>query len=142
LGSFLAASKATMTTRSIDRVAVDWQVAAASGADRAAVLRTVDADPRVATALPVDLGTAAGLQHVAADTTSSTGAAQVLGLPPAYAATFPAQLRYLTGRQDGVLLFQQTAANLRAAPGDQITLGRAGLPPVTLTVGGIVDLPQ
>jgi putative ABC transport system permease protein len=142
LGGFLAASKATMTTRSIDRVAVDWQVAAAPGADRATVLRTVGADPRVATALPVDFGTATGLRHVAADTTSSTGTATVLGLPSSYAATFPAQLRYLTGRPDGVLLFQQTAANLRAVPGDKITVGRPGLPPVTLTVGGIVDLPQ
>ncbi|HEY0804263.1 MAG TPA: FtsX-like permease family protein, partial [Pseudonocardiaceae bacterium] len=142
LGSFLAASKATMTTRSIDRVAVDWQVAAAPGADRTAVLTTVGADPRVAKALPVDFGTATGLQHIATDTTLSTGTAQVLGLPPSYAATFPSQLRYLTGRPDGVLLFQQTAANLRAAPGDQITVGRAGLPSVTVTVGGIVDLPQ
>jgi putative ABC transport system permease protein len=142
LGSFLAASKATMTTRSIDRVAVDWQVAAAPGADRAAVRATVAADPRVDKALPVDFGTATGLQHVAADTTASTGTAQVLGLPSSYAATFPAQLRYLTGRPDGVLLFQQTAANLHAAPGDRITVGRTGLPPVTVTVGGIVDLPQ
>ena len=43
---------------------------------------------------------------------------------------------------DGVLLFQQTAANLGAAPGDTVTIGRAGLDPVAVTVDGIVDLPH
>jgi len=39
-----------------------------------------------------------------------------------------------------VLLFQQTAANLAAQPGDTISIGRACLDPVTVTVDGIVDI--
>ena len=41
-----------------------------------------------------------------------------------------------------MLLAQQTAANLHAAPGSRVTIERAGLPPVTVTVAGVVDLPQ
>src|SRR5206468_1013465 len=33
-------------------------------------------------------------------------------------------------------------ANLHAQPGDQISIGRAGLPPVIVRVAGVVDLPQ
>ncbi len=66
----------------------------------------------------------------------------VLGLPPAYRSVFPGEIRTLTGADSGVLLAQQTAANLHAAPGDTITIGRAGLPPASVTVAGIVDLPQ
>jgi putative ABC transport system permease protein len=40
-----------------------------------------------------------------------------------------------------VLLAQQTAANLHAAPGTQVVIGRTGLPDATVTVAGIVDLP-
>jgi hypothetical protein len=40
-----------------------------------------------------------------------------------------------------VLLAQQTAANLHAATGDRISIGRAGLPDGQVTVDGIVDLP-
>ena len=66
----------------------------------------------------------------------------VLGLPAAYRAVFPGEIRTLAGADSGVLLAQQTAANLHAAPGDTITIGRAGLPPAPVTVAGIVDLPQ
>src|SRR4029079_16020194 len=52
------------------------------------------------------------------------------------------ELRHLTGSADGVLLAQQTAANLHAAVGDTISIGRAGLAPVQVRVNGIVDLPQ
>lgn len=41
-----------------------------------------------------------------------------------------------------MLLAQQTAANLHAAPGDTVTIQRAGgLPPVPVRVSGVVDLP-
>ena len=55
---------------------------------------------------------------------------------------FPAEIRTLVGADTGVLLAQQTAANLHAAPGDTITIGRAGLPPARAVVAGVVDLPQ
>jgi putative ABC transport system permease protein len=55
---------------------------------------------------------------------------------------FPSQFRLLAGSLDGVLLAQQTAANLHAAPGDQVTLARVGNSPVNLTVSGIVEMPS
>jgi putative ABC transport system permease protein len=142
LGSFLAASKATMTTRSVSGVAVDWQLQLRPGTDPASALDTVKADPAVAQALRVGYAATTGLQATVAGATLTTGAGQVLGLPPAYADAFPTQLRYLTGGRDGALLAQQTAANLHAQPGDQISIGRAGLPPVIVQIAGVVDLPQ
>jgi len=142
LGSFLASAQATMTARAISGVAVDWQLQLRPGADPASALDTVKTDPSVAQALPVGYATTTQLQAIVAGATLTTGAGQVLGLPPAYTSTFPAQLRYLTGGHDGVLLAQQTASNLHAQPGDQITIGRAGLPPATVQVAGVVDLRQ
>jgi putative ABC transport system permease protein len=46
LGSFLGASKATMTQRAIQQVAVDWQVQVATGVNPASVIATVRAPPR------------------------------------------------------------------------------------------------
>jgi putative ABC transport system permease protein len=48
----------------------------------------------------------------------------------------------LTGSGTGVLLAQQMAANLHAAPGDVVTIDRAGLAPVDVRVDGVIDLPQ
>ncbi|AYF74146.1 ABC transporter permease [Nocardia yunnanensis] len=142
LGSFLSASEATMTERSIQRVAVDWQVQVEPGADAAVVLNTVTADPAVARALPVGFGTATGLHSTVDGATLSTGSARILGLPTDYTSLAPTQIRHLTGSRDGVLVTQQTAANLHIAPGEAFTIERQDLPPVTLTVAGIVDLPK
>ena len=67
-------------------------------------------------------------------------AGKVLGLGPGYREAFPAEIRDLVG-QGQVLLAQQTAANLHAAPGTTISIKRPGLPPVQVTVEAIVDLP-
>ena len=66
----------------------------------------------------------------------------VLGIPSGYQGTFPGELRGLTGSPRGVLIAQQSASNLHAAPGSRITIERPGLPAVSVTVGGVVDLPQ
>ena len=47
----------------------------------------------------------------------------------------------LTGSATGTLLAQQTAANLHAVPGTKVDIGRPGLPPVSVPVDGVVDLP-
>src|SRR6202035_411150 len=73
--------------------------------------------------------------------TQTTGEARVLGLPPGYATAFPGELRLLTGSLTGGLVAQQTASNLHVAPGDAVTIARAGLKPASVTVGGVVDLP-
>jgi putative ABC transport system permease protein len=142
LGSFLAASKATMTQRSTQQIAVDWQVEAQPGVDPAAVQSAVRSDPAVATALPVGFAATSGLTASHGATTLTTGSGMVLGLPAGYQTTFPGELRHLTGAPDGVLIAQQTAANLHASVGDLISFGRAGLTPVQVRVDGIVDLPQ
>jgi putative ABC transport system permease protein len=50
-------------------------------------------------------------------------------------------MRFLVGSKRGILLAQQTAANLQAQVGTIITIGRSGLPPVKLPVRGIISLP-
>ncbi|WP_433202440.1 ABC transporter permease [Dactylosporangium sp. CS-047395] len=141
LGVFLGNARATMTQRAIARVAVDWQVEVQPGADPAAVEAAVRAAPGLDAVLPVGYATSPALTSAAGGTTQSTGTARVLGLPDGYAAAFPGELRTLAGAGTGVLVAQQTAANLHAAPGSQITVQRPGLPDATVTVDGVVDLP-
>ena len=93
-------------------------------------------------AVPVGYGDSNGFTATTGGTTQSTGPGKVLGVPTNYRSTFPAELRDLAGTGTGVLLAQQTAANLHAAPGDIVTIDRAGLPPVDVRVEGVIDLPQ
>lgn len=143
LGSFLAGAQASMTTRAVRGVTVDWQVA---GADTAGLLRALHHTPGVRHAEPVGYATTTGLTATTAAaagaTTQTTGPGTVLGVPAGYAAAFPGSLRVLAGAGHGVLVAQQTAANLHVAPGDTVLIGRAGQPPVPVVVTGIVDLPQ
>jgi putative ABC transport system permease protein len=141
VGSFESATAARMTERAIGRVAVDWQVEAQPGADPAAVLGAVRAYPGVRTALPVDFAPTSGLRAAVGGSVQQTGPGQVLGVPDGYARAFPGELRTLAGAGTGVLLAQQTAANLRARPGDMVGIGRAGAAPAHVRVDGIVDLP-
>jgi putative ABC transport system permease protein len=140
IGTFLAGSKATMTKRAAQTVAVDWQVEVQPGADPNAVLDAVRA--RARTALVVGFAQTTGLRATTNGSTQSTGPGVVLSVPDGYRQTFPGTIRDLAGTGSGVLVAQQTAANLRVAPGDTITIGRAGLAPARVRVDGVVDLPQ
>ncbi|NTY62348.1 ABC transporter permease [Mycolicibacterium sphagni] len=142
LGSFLASAQATMTERAVRTVAVDWQVQLAPGADTGEVRHLIDSSPGVLTTAAVGFAHTSGLSATTGSSTQNTGPGIVLGLTPTYRAVFPSQLRTLTGAENGVLLAQQTAANLHAAPGDLITIGRPGVAPAQVTVAGIVELPQ
>ncbi|MCW2997187.1 MAG: hypothetical protein JWN65_736 [Solirubrobacterales bacterium] len=142
IGAFLSSSTSKMTQRAITRVPVDWQVEAQKGADPAAVLATVKAQPQVRTALPFSIADTTGLKANVGGAVQQTGAGVVVGLAPGYARTFPGQLRTLSGNGNGVVLAQQTAANLHAKPGDTITIGRNNLPPLRVKVGGVADLPN
>ncbi|MDF3335867.1 ABC transporter permease [Mycolicibacterium septicum] len=142
LGAFLATSQATMTDRAIRSVAVDWQVQLAPGADTAAVTHLVQTSPGVQGSAPVGFAHITSLVAGLAASSHTTGPGIALGLPVDYQTRFPGQLRSLAGADTGVLLAQQTAANLHAAPGDAVSIGRAGLPPATVIVNGIVELPQ
>jgi putative ABC transport system permease protein len=142
IGTFLAASKATMTKRAVATVAVDWQVELQPGVSLRAALHATRAAAGVRGALPVEFGSTTGLAATTGGSTQTTGAGVVLGLPAAYRSTFPAAIRDLRGTHHGVLVAQQTAANLHVVPGDTVTIGRAGLAPAAVRVDGIVDLPQ
>ncbi|MGI8802656.1 MAG: FtsX-like permease family protein [Solirubrobacteraceae bacterium] len=141
IGTFLSSANSKMTQRAIARVAVDWQVEAQPGARPDALVGQVAAFPGVRRAVPVRFAGAPTLTATTQASTQTTGAAQVLGLPPGYAAAFPGELRLLSGSLDGVLVAQQTASNLHVAPGSTITVARPGTAPTTVRVSGVVDLP-
>jgi putative ABC transport system permease protein len=141
IGTFLSSTTSKMTGRAIARVPVDWQVQAQPGADPAKLLAAVQHYPGVRRALPVTFARSTGLQSQTGGTQQRTGPGVVLGIPNDYATTFPGTIRPLSGNGHGVLLAQQTAANLHAKPGDTVTVGRPGRPPAKLRVDGVVDLP-
>src|SRR5690348_5891638 len=141
LGAFLAHSKATMTARAVRGVSVDWQVQVKPGTDPASVAALVQHIAHVLTAARVDFAHTTGLAATTGGTTQITGPGLVLGLPSDYPSLFPGELRLLTGTEHGVLVGQQTAANLHAAPGDMVSIGRAGLAPVNVRVAAVIDLP-
>jgi len=142
LGSFLASSKATMTRRSVQAVAIDWQVEGSATASKDSVAKAVARNPHVVASRTVDFAPTSGLSATIAGSQQSTGPGMVLGIPDGYRSTFPKAIRTLAGAPSGVLLAQQTAANLRVGVGGVVMIGRAGLPPAPVTVDGIVDLPQ
>lgn len=141
IGAFLSASKSTMTARASKSVSVAWQVEVQPGADATAVAQTVAAFPGLGRTVPVLFAKTTGFDATTAGTIQTTGPGVVVGLPSDYRTTFPDQIRDLLGATTGVLLTQQTAANLHATVGDTVDLGREGLPPATVTVAGIIDLP-
>ncbi|MET7683612.1 FtsX-like permease family protein [Streptomyces sp. NPDC005423] len=142
LGSFLTASKSTMTGRAVSSVAVDWQVQVQPGADPGTLLNTVKATSGIQSAQSVGFARSTGFQATSAGSTQSTGPGVVLGLPDTYRATFPKEIRQLTGATSGVLIAQQTAANLHVAAGDTVTVTLPGTGPAKVKVAGVVDLPQ
>ena len=141
LGAFFATSKAHMTKQAAAGVIVDWQVQLAPGSSLAPAAHAISTAPGVVKSLPVGYAPATGFTAATAGTVQTTGPGQVLGLPPGYTAAFPGEIRFLLGARSGVLLAQQTAANLHASVGTMISVGRPGLPPLHVRVQGVVDLP-
>ncbi|MBW8794269.1 MAG: ABC transporter permease [Streptomyces sp.] len=142
LGSFLTASKATMTQRAVRSVAVDWQVQVQSGAAPNSVLSLVGRAPGTRAALPVGFAHTDGFTARVQGSTQTTGPGMALGLPDGYRTRFPDAIRTLSGSATGVLLAQQTASNLHAAPGDTIGIRLPGGALRQVKVDGVVDLPQ
>jgi len=142
LGSFLTASKATMTQRAVRSVSVDWQVEVQPGADPNAAGSLVRSAPGTRTALPVGLARTTGFTATVGGSTQTTGPGVALGLPADYRSHFPDELRTLSGSGTGILLAQQTASNLHAAPGDTIGIRLPGAGLRQVQVDGVVDLPQ
>lgn len=142
LGIFLQTSSASMTARAIATVPVDWQVQLAPGASLKAVRDAAANATPLSKVQLVDYATVDGFEASIGGTVQTTGAGQVLGLDPSYATAFPAEIRLLLGQADGVLVAQQTAANLRVTLGDVVVIHRPGLPNAQVKVAGVVDLPN
>ena len=142
IGTFLSSTTSKMTQRAIGQVPVDWQVEAQPGSKPADIVTQTRRQAGVLRALPVSFAPTAGLRATAAGSTQQTGPGRVLGLPDGYAKTFPGVVRVLSGSGTGVLLYQQTASNLHARPGDTVTIGRSGGRSATVKVDGVVDLPS
>ncbi|MET8243918.1 FtsX-like permease family protein [Streptomyces sp. NPDC005202] len=142
LGSFLTASKATMTQRALRSVAVDWQVQVQPGADPNAVLSLLHKTPGIRAALPVGYAHTTGFTARVQGSTQTTGPGMALGVPDSYRRQFPDEIRTLSGSSTGVLLAQQTASNLHAAPGDTIGVQLPGAGLRQMRVDGVVELPQ
>ncbi|MBI5104421.1 MAG: ABC transporter permease [Solirubrobacterales bacterium] len=141
IGAFLSSTTGKMTDRAVARVPVDWQVETQPGARATDVLAKVRAQPGVVRALPVSFADTPGLRASIGGSTQQTGPGKVLGLPDGYARAFPGEIRPLSGAGTGVLLAQQTAANLHARPGDRVQIGLAAGRRATVKVDGVVDLP-
>jgi len=142
IAGFFASTESTMTRQAIADVPIDWQVQLAPGSDPNAAAQELQSSPGAANVVQVGYFDTPGFQASTGNTVQTTGPGKVLGLGPGYRETFPAEVRDLVG-SGSVLLAQQTAANLHAAPGSVVTIQRgAGLDPVQVTVDGIVDLPM
>ncbi|MGH2594638.1 MAG: FtsX-like permease family protein [Actinomycetota bacterium] len=141
LGAFFSASRSRMTADAVSSVPVDWQVQLSPHTDVVNATSTVSSAPDVTRVLPVGYAAAMGFRTAIGGTVQTTGPGVVLGIPAGYAAAFPGEIRPLIGSSEGVLLAQQTAANLGATIGSDIAIERRGLPPAHVKVAGVVDLP-
>jgi len=142
LGIFIASSSVTMTRRAISDVPVDWQVLLSSGADENAIKSAIGKTTSYTALERVGYANVAGFTASTGGTVQTTGPGKVLGISARYSRSFPAEIRQLTGAKQGILVAQQTAANLHVKEGDTVTIKRIGLPPVQVKVDGIVDLPN
>jgi putative ABC transport system permease protein len=140
LFGFLATTLSTMTEQAIADVPVDWQVQLSAGTNPADAIAELTQSPGASNAVPVGYFSTSGFEATTGSTVQTTGAGKVLGLGPGYRDAFPKEIRDLAGT-GSVMLAQQTAANLHAAPGTVISIARPGLPPVQVTIESIVDLP-
>jgi putative ABC transport system permease protein len=142
LSAFMASSAAEMTARATDNVPIDWQVELVPGASIDNVVEDMRSAARIVRTAIVGYATSDGFEASGGGTVQVTGAGKVLGIELSYARDFPGNVRALLGKPEGVLIAQQTAANLHVAPGNIVTVHRPGLSDVNVTVDGVVDLPN
>lgn len=142
LATFIVSGSASLTRRAIADVPVDWQLQLNPGTDLSATKAALGQATAYSALEQVGYAGVDGFSASTGGTVQTTGAGKALGLGPGYRETFPAEVRQLVGAAEGVLVAQQTAANLHVQPGDTVTITRLGLPSATVRVSGVVDLPQ
>ncbi|MDN5927073.1 MAG: ABC transporter permease [Hyphomicrobiales bacterium] len=139
---FLLNASASMTARAVSAVPIDWQVQVIPGADAGAIGKALAQTSKVKAVHHAQYADIAGFQARTGGTTQTTGPGQVVAFDNNYASDFPAEIRPLSGSSRGVLIAQQTAANLHVGPGDTVAIDRIGLPPIDVRIAGVVDLPD
>ncbi|MGB8287138.1 ABC transporter permease [Rhizobium ruizarguesonis] len=142
LGAFLQSSATEMTARSVAQVPVDWQVQSLPGADHNAVEAAIHSAAPVTGLELINYADVPGFEANTGGTVQTSGGGTVLGIGPGYFDQFPAQVRRLVGSVDGVVIAQQTAANLHVGVGDQVVIHHHQAPDTSVTIAGIVDLPN
>ena len=142
LGAFMQSSAGEMTAYATSDVPIDWQVEVVPGVTTESVSEEMRSATRIAHMVEVGYAASQGFEASAGGTIQVTGPGKVLGIARAYVSDFPGNIRLLLGEIEGVLIAQQTAANLHVAPGDAVIIHRPGLSDVSVTIDGIVDLPN
>ena len=142
LALFLVGAQASMTSRAISAVPIDWQVQLVPDADQNAMRKALDNTALVQFAHQASYADVAGFEASTGGTVQTTGPGQVIAFDDNYLGDFPLEVRFLSGNRDGVLIAQQTAANLHVGPGDSVTINRVDLSPLTVTIAGVIDLPD
>ena len=131
LAIFVISASYTMTARAIANVPVDWQVELAPGIDRAAAETMLDQAGVAKLVRSVEYAKVDGFTATTSDTQQVTRPGQAIGIAPDYLTAFSNQVTLLSGSLDGPVLYSQTAANLHAGVGDEISVNRPGLAPTT-----------
>ena len=142
LGTFIRQSAANMTERAVLGISPDWQVQMVGTTETGLAEDAVKSIQGFKALAIVDYADVISLSSTKDGTNQTTGAAKTLGLSSNFAQDFPGQLRLLSGSLSGVLLSQQTAANLHAVPGDTVTVARLGQPSLDIKIDGVVELPN
>ncbi|WP_025659633.1 FtsX-like permease family protein [Rhizobium sp. IBUN] len=142
LALFLVNAGASMTSRAISTVPIDWQVQVVTGANPDLIRKAMDQATHARVAHLASYADVAGFEASTGGTVQTTGPGQVIAFDDNYLHDFPVEIRFLSGNRDGVLVAQQTAANLHVRPGDSVVIKRIGLPPLTVQVAGVIDLPD
>ncbi|CAB3801199.1 ABC transporter permease [Pararobbsia alpina] len=144
LGAFIAQSTASMTQRASASLPVDWQVqpgpATTGGLSIPQATAAVAKAARVTKQQAVGYADVDGFEATTGESVQTTGQGKVLGLESTYFRDFPPQVRL--GSLDGVLIAQQTAANLHVTIGDTVSIRRPGVAAADVRIAGIVDLPN
>ncbi len=142
LGSFIVSSDAGMTQKAVKDVPVDWQILLTDPSKADQVVRAVKKETGYKALSTVGFADVSGFQATTGSTTQVTASGKVLGVDDNYHRLFHGQIQSLVGKQQGVLIAQQTAANLHVSVGDTVSIKRVGLTPVDVKVEGVVALPN
>ena len=142
LGAFMQSSGAAMTERATADVPIDWQVELIPGADSRTIRQTIEAATTLSKTAPVAYANVDGFAAASNGTVQVTGPGKVVGVDPTYFADFPGNFRPLVGSLGGVLIAQQTAANLHVVIGGTVTIHRTTGGDAQVKVDGVVDIPN